>query len=349
MSESSSRSRTRSSGSGTTGTTRSSPYSRDFEQKLVDNGIYPNNRASNPLNWAEINGYLTRPGLSLSPSQLSDGAFDSFREDNELAQRESDVMANVIPTITGRGDRRHFSTGDTPFNNLEKFADGELTDRFYGAEPQDIDRRVRNDLGKYIVPSTDTRLSVAPNYFLEATPEGGRVDVARRQACHGGVVGARAMHSLQNYQAAAPVFDKQAYTITSTYQDGQLKMYTTNPTPPRDRRGKPEHHMTQLRSFAMTDTPDSFRQGAAAYRNGRDWARDQRESFIADANDVARRPSTELRTAEDYSTAFPAVAEAQLIFPSGKLYRRALPQVRSHQHASEKEARRTPEYARFSP
>ena len=42
--------------------------------------------------------------------------------------------------------------------------------------------------------------------------------------------------------------------------------------------------MTQLRSFAMTDTPDTFRQGASALRNARDWAEEKRKELIAAAN-----------------------------------------------------------------
>ena len=34
----------------------------------------------------------------------------------------------------------------------------------------------------------------------------------------------------------------------------------------------------------MTDTADSFRQGATAYRNGRDWTKKKRDEFIEVAN-----------------------------------------------------------------
>ena len=42
--------------------------------------------------------------------------------------------------------------------------------------------------------------------------------------------------------------------------------------------------MTRLRSFALTDVPDSFGQGARALRNARDWAKEKREETIAAAN-----------------------------------------------------------------
>jgi hypothetical protein len=162
MSKSNSASRKRSSTSDTSGVTGSFPYSQGFEQKLIDEGIYLNNRSTKPQNWAEINEYITRPRPSLSPSQFSEDAFERFTEDNEQALRETNVMARVIPTITGKGDRRHISTGDVVFNNVEKFADGQLTaakpDLFYGAELGRVDQRVRRDLGNHILPSTDESL-----------------------------------------------------------------------------------------------------------------------------------------------------------------------------------------------
>ena len=38
----------------------------------------------------------------------------------------------------------------------------------------------------------------------------------------------------------------------------------------------------------MTSNPDSFRKGATAFRNARDWAQEQRDGFISAANERAR-------------------------------------------------------------
>ena len=42
--------------------------------------------------------------------------------------------------------------------------------------------------------------------------------------------------------------------------------------------------MTQLRGWKMTDTTDTFRQGASALRNARDWAKEKRGELIIAAN-----------------------------------------------------------------
>jgi hypothetical protein len=54
------------------------------------------------------------------------------------------------------------------------------------------------------------------------------------------------MHSLQSYREDELVHDNNAYTITSIYSDGQLKMYTSHPTQPTSPSGRPEYCMTQL-------------------------------------------------------------------------------------------------------
>ena len=181
---------------------------------------------------------------------------------------------------------------------MEAFADGQLTsavpDLFYGARPEQVDLKVRRDLGKHIIPSTDKSLPVAPNYFLEAKSHGGRLDVAKRQACHDGAIGARAMHSLRNYGATRPEYDNNAYTVTSTYHGGTLKMYTTHATQSDAPEGGSDYYMTQLNSYALTGNPHTFRQGAAAIRNARDFAQAQRDKFITEANEKARRSRTEV-------------------------------------------------------
>lgn len=99
-------------------------------------------------------------------------------------------------------------------------------------------------------------------------PDGSFV-AAERQASYDGALGARGMHSLQSYGQDGPIYDN-AYAITSIYYGGTLKMYTSHPTQPSTPRGRPEYHMTQLRSFAITDSTKAFQEGATAYRNLRD-------------------------------------------------------------------------------
>ncbi|EED22708.1 hypothetical protein TSTA_061960 [Talaromyces stipitatus ATCC 10500] len=80
-----------------------------------------------------------------------------------------------------------------------------------------------------------------------------------------------------------PEFDNNAYTITAIYHGGTLKIFTSHPLKPAN-SDRPEYYMTQLRSFALTDGIDTFREGATWFRNGQYWAKEQRENAIRRAN-----------------------------------------------------------------
>ncbi|QSS48831.1 hypothetical protein I7I53_08962 [Histoplasma capsulatum var. duboisii H88] len=122
------------------------------------------------------------------------------------------------------------------------------------------------------------------NFFLEAKGPDGSLSVATRQACYDGALGARGMHSLQTYRQDGPIYDNNMYTLTSTYHGGTLNLYTTHIKKSDDSDGRPEYIMTQLKGWSMTSDLETFRQGASAYRNARDWAKEKRDEFIGMAN-----------------------------------------------------------------
>ncbi|KAK1812536.1 hypothetical protein LTR12_013074 [Friedmanniomyces endolithicus] len=280
---------------GKTGTT--GPYDSQFRQLLSDQGVYVDGhrtssgaRPPKPQNWEDICRRLPQSRQSLSPSQFSEGDFEDFQDRNRAASSEARVMATVLPTISGNTGRNFYSAGDKVFNNLIKFAPGiadAKPDGYDGAIPEEIDLAVRTDLNGYIIPSTSKELPVAPNHLTEVKGPSGRSDVLQRQGTYAGAIGARAMHELQNYGNDQPVYDGNAYILVPTYhaEGGLLRMYATHPT--QSATGRTEYHMTQLRSYAITDSSDTFRQGAAAFRNSRDLSKEYRDRFIAAANATA--------------------------------------------------------------
>ena len=280
----------------TTKTKKSSPYDTNFEQHLVDRGIYPvrynhlNGHAfQKPANEKEIRDALTRSRSSLSPSRFPDETFDDFVQANEDALSEDKVKETVYPIL--RGTTKIPSERGKLLANWAHLTDGSLVtakpDAYDGANPAQIQPSVREDLASHILPSTQYNSPVLPNFFVEVKGPDGSAAVARRQACYDGALGARGMHSLQNYGAEeSTTFDNNAYTVTSTYHSGtgSLHIYATHPTQPLDSKSSPDYHMTQLRSFAMTDTVETFREGVGAFRNARDWTKEQRDKLITAAN-----------------------------------------------------------------
>ncbi|KAK1084093.1 hypothetical protein LTR48_005772 [Friedmanniomyces endolithicus] len=285
---------------GKTGTT--GPYNAQFQQLLIDQGVYPHGyrtlsgaKPPKPQNMEETYRRLSQPRPSLSPSRFSEGAFEDFQDQNGAASSEQDVMTDVIPTIRGSTGIGFHKAGNTVFNNLVKFAPGiadAKPDSYDGARPVEIDLAVRRDLNGYIIPSTSNELPAAPNHLTEVKGPSGRADVLRQEAMYAGAIGARAMHELQNYGNDQPVYDGNAYTLVPTYhaEGGLLRMYATHPT--QSATGRTEYHMTEVNSYAMIGNANSFREGATAFRNSRDLSKEHSDRFIAAANAAAaQRPA----------------------------------------------------------
>lgn len=197
-------------------------------------------------------------------------------------------MSDVLPIMYGDADIPN--ERNLYFTNLDSITENTMVDAvpdsFDGIHPVSIEKEVRASLNKIIIPTNHGQAPVAPNFFLEAKAPKGGADVLRRQACLDGAYGARAMHALQNYGKETPEYDGNAYTFSSTYHagTGTLSLYTHHVTAPTSEGGLPEYHMTKLRGFDLTDTPETFIAGISAFRNSREVAQRHRDRFILEAN-----------------------------------------------------------------
>ncbi|KAH8755666.1 hypothetical protein F5883DRAFT_686474 [Diaporthe sp. PMI_573] len=264
-------------------------YHAAFDQHLTDHKVYGPRRSQRPdLN--AIRSALLKPRPSLSLSQVSDGTFEDFQDASEEAKDEAEVMADVIPIISGTRKSNYPCARNTMFGHLKPLTDGTLAaampDIYYGTVPEQLDHPIRDDLGELIVPSTTLDKSVAPNFFLDAKGPNGSGAVMMRQARYDGAVGARGIHALQNYGVKASVYDGRPYTYSATYYGGTgtLQLYAHHLTAPASPEGEPEYHMTQIDSYALTGNANTFRQGVTAFRNARDLAAQHRHAFIQAAN-----------------------------------------------------------------
>jgi len=340
----------------TTATGNTRPHHRNFQQNLVDHGVYPEEYEypdgrvpPAPDNWEEINQRLAQPRSSLSPSQFSDGAFRKFKRADAHASKENKVTDSVIPIIEGVIRDGRCVAGGIPLTNFDHLTDATISpgnpDRFYGARPEQLNRRIRNQLSGRIVPSTQEDLPMAPNFFLAAKGPDGTAVVARRQACYDGALGARGIQSLQSYGQPEPVYDNNAYTVTSIYNDGTLKLYTSHPTQPTGSENRPEYYMTQLNTWGMTGNPETFRQGAAAYRNARDWAKEKRDRFIEAANGRMPDIYTESQSLESsgYGDASTLTAGPVLVESDTSADELALEEEQTYTSFSKRQRRQLPE------
>ncbi|TFB01190.1 hypothetical protein CCMA1212_007032 [Trichoderma ghanense] len=281
------------------------PYNRAFEQHLTDHAIHPTWRSRKP-DLKDTKAALAVSRRSLSPSRFSISMFETFQGHNDRAKDENDVKAHVIPIIMGPTQHDHPMAMGTLFGNLEPLTDGTLApanpDIYYGTYPEELDRSIRGELAKIIIPSTMQDKPLAPNLFLEIKGPNGSTAVAARQARYDGALGARAMHALQNYGKGELEFDGNAYAFSSTYHDGTLKIYTHHITAPSAPDLRPEYHMTQVNTWAMTGNIDDFCRGATAFRNARDLAKQHRDRFIQGANTRASQARTAAAKADIIAT-----------------------------------------------
>ena len=279
-----------------TPTRRTSAYDAPFEQHLIDHGIYPEGYGDDkdfeePANIEDINRRLALPRASLSPSRFTREDFLGFKKKNREALTEIKVMSKAFPIIAGTADIP--SQENLRFTNLKDLTDGSITqaqpDFYDGARPEFLNKQIREECGPCIIPSTNTAAPCLPNFFTEGKGPRGLADVNKLQACYDGALGARGIHKLRSYVDPKTAYDNNAYTITSTYHGGTgtLAMYTSHPVESTNPNHQTEYRMTHLNSYAMIGNPEGFRQGAAALRNGRDLARDQRKELIDAANKKA--------------------------------------------------------------
>jgi hypothetical protein len=156
----------------------------------------------------------------------------------------------VIPIIEGKITDAKCVSGKVPFTNLDHLTDGTLVpgnpDLYLWSSARTTQpaspRRAQRPNHSF----TQHDLPIAPNFFLAAKRLDGSIAVAGRQAGYDGALGARGIHSLQSYVQDEPAYNNNAYTVTSIYHGGQLKMYTSHPTQPSGPGNRPEYLKSTL-------------------------------------------------------------------------------------------------------
>ncbi|KAK0369621.1 hypothetical protein CLIM01_13022 [Colletotrichum limetticola] len=300
-------------------TKKSTPYNRDFDLHLTEHGVHPIYASQKP-DLGDTRATIAVARASLSPSRFSDGAFEAFQESNARAKDEDDVLATVIPTILGPSQASRNCARNTVFSSLEPLTNGTITaaqpDIYWGANPEQLAKPAREELAGHVVPSTMLDKPLAPNVFLEVKGPEGSAAVATRQVRYDGAIGARAMHSLQNYRVEEPRYDGKPRTFSFTYQDGYLKKYSHHMTAPTTEGGRPEYHMSQIDTWGMTGKRDTFVEGATDLRNTLDLAETYRDNFIRTANTRALQAETVARPERTTAAMQPTEDSADELAPS---------------------------------
>ena len=267
---------------------------------MIDHRIFPDGyeqpdgqELSQPDNRAEILHSLSQPRVYVPGSLTRDDDFQAFKQAERLASKEIQIQSRILPMLQGHLGDAKYVNGDVLFTNLDPLTDDSLVlakpDRYEGARPEQIGRRIRKELSGQMIPSFQDDLPALPNFFAEVKGQTGSLQVATRQLYYDMALGARGIGALQAYNSPGSdaILHNRAYTIGCTYKDGQLIMYATHTIPSLKPGERPGYVMTQLNAWAMTGNLGTFQEGIAAFRNGREWARKQREKVIEQANEQA--------------------------------------------------------------
>ncbi len=279
-----------------TASSRASAYDADFMKHLAEMNIEAPRRTNLPANFEQLRERLRQPRASLTSSHFSDDEFEAFLDKVENARDENRVMSDVFPAI--KGVHTYPSTQNRPCRNWKPLSDGKLVipqpDFFDGVRKGSKYKQIREVLDTLIVPSAVHDCPFLPNFFGEAKGPKGSPDVAIRQACYDGFFGTRAMHHLRAY-GRKETYDHKAYTFTFTYYSGFLEIYAHHMSEPDEMDTQPHYHMSRLGAWALQGSNERFVEGATAFRNLRDLAREIREEFLASADARMRGIPEELR------------------------------------------------------
>ena len=176
------------------------PYSKNFEQCLIDSGVPRYGEGANPENWQELNTRLARRRPCLSESRFSEEDFRNFQLKVRNAKNEIEHTTNVFPIL--RGNSAILPSQKIIFDNLTRLninLAAAKPDVYDGSLPENLDLCVRNDLGNYILPFKGPNVPLLPNFFLEMGEPTRNLEVLRRQATEDLVYGARALLEIQSY------------------------------------------------------------------------------------------------------------------------------------------------------
>ena len=293
------------SGSKSTTSTTTSAYDKNFAQILRDHFIDIDVDANPPDNLKFWSERVEQPRAELSNMNFTIDDHRKWVHELLRAKGEPQVMSMVFPMIIGAHKTNYPYDMDRICNNWAPLLDVNILspkpDYYNGhsAGPENVG--IRRALDKFIVPSTTDGAPFLANFFVEVKAGTGSLDIATRQACHDGALGARGMQKLQMLADSRKVeiFDKMAYTVSGVFLKGNLELYAHHITQPDGPGSQFHYHMTLLGQWGIRGSARSFRDGAAALRNAADVAFEFREQFIKAANQRLARASREGGTVAD--------------------------------------------------
>jgi hypothetical protein len=272
------------------GRQRRQPVTRfNMRQILISYGIYPDNYKFStgfvepkPRNWGELLQAMENP----REEAVSEEAYTTYNSRASDITGDPSIMRLLFPII--QGECNDPAQEGVQFANIAPFPCSQdiippSPAFYYGEKPESLGPHIHQIVGKYIIPSKNSRHPVLPNFLLELaydTPLSCVEDIA----LYDGIHGARGVHALQEYVNSGSGYDGKAYTIVAILGQRYLGLYTVHLTKPFDSTESPKYYLNLLRNWNIRESLETFQKAIHAYRNMRDFMRDERRRIISIAN-----------------------------------------------------------------
>lgn len=178
--------------------------------------------------------------------------YQAFKRATSEFVDECEVIRRIFPLVVGDSTsycqvRSYFRClVDSPVPVMD--VSPELCD---GAEPGQLDKRIRTKLAYSITPMSGQEAPVLSNFSAQFIGPDTELHIAERDAYSAGAFGARGIYKLRSFPLSDPkiFYDDNAYTITAIYREKILKFYAHCPLAPSRCGGPMESQMTPIGSF----------------------------------------------------------------------------------------------------
>lgn len=204
----------------------STPYDRNFKQHCTDHGIHVDDRGQQAINQQSIEKEIAAKLLTCEHSPSLQAEFAAIQEAIREAVSEEDIFSGVLnPIIDGSGMKLQ---RNAPFNKLAPLTNGDTKaykpDAYDGCRPEDIDPRVLEDLGDYIVPSANKSARCLPNIIIEVKGPSGNQSTGILQVTWGGALAVRGMDKLLEWASLAAPSEPKASVFSILISGDQYPM-----------------------------------------------------------------------------------------------------------------------------
>ena len=193
-------------------------------------------------------------------------------------------MTLVTSTLLGNLDIPHEQ--GISFGNLNYLTDGSIpmptTDFYDGSPPSAIECGLREEVGKFIIPSNNPSAAILPTFLMAVAAPSTSMTYLGRAAWIYGALAARGVHHLRSNLPLQTMNNKKAYVLTADYsvKTCKLRLFTTHVVTTHRPPSYTETYTVSCGDWSLVKDAEKFRDGISALRNAREWARDQRESLI---------------------------------------------------------------------